>query len=58
VRAVVHEKATPQEALDLFNRLKAGEPAKPERPAEASVNSAAAETNTQPKIEDESFVTA
>jgi putative autoinducer-2 (AI-2) aldolase len=61
VRSVVHDKATPQEALDMFNRLKAGGTLKAyeEKPVDSeSKASGPNATNTEPKIEDESFVTA
>jgi putative autoinducer-2 (AI-2) aldolase len=61
VRAIVHEKATPQEALDMFNRLKTGGTLKAyqeKRPESIAENSTTANTSTEPKVDGESFVTA
>lgn len=63
VRAVVHDKATPQEALDIFNRLKVGgtlkafEDKKPVA-TETSSSNTIKRTNTEPRVGEESFVTA
>jgi len=60
VRAVVHNNATPQDALDLFNNIKSGN-IDSGSGSGSEGNSSGSEdkkTNTEPKIEDESFVTA
>jgi len=62
VRAIVHEKATPKEALELFN-VKAGKAAQQPQTIEtqntplSQNNGTLGNTNTEPKIEGESFVT-